>query len=99
LTGRVTEKSWVNRIRKGLDEERFCLYEQEIRPARGPLKGNERRELLLGLRDENGGLVPPGSFLPAAERYGLMPLIDRWVMRRAVKLVAARKHSHRKVAG
>jgi EAL domain-containing protein (putative c-di-GMP-specific phosphodiesterase class I) len=99
LTVRVTEMNWVNRIRKGLDEERFCLYEQEIRPVRGPLNGNERRELLLRLRDENGGLVPPGSFLPAAERYGLMPLIDRWVMRRAFKLIAERKHSHRKVAG
>ncbi|WP_407150846.1 putative bifunctional diguanylate cyclase/phosphodiesterase [Bradyrhizobium sp. ORS 86] len=99
LTVRVTEMSWVNRIRKGLDENRFCLYEQEIRPVAGTLKGQERRELLLRLRDENGGLVPPGSFLPAAERYGLMPLIDRWVVRRAFELIAERRHSHRKIAG
>ena len=58
---RVAEMSWVNRIRKGLDEERFCLYEQEIRPVSGVLKGNERRELLLRLRDESGAVVPPGS--------------------------------------
>ncbi len=95
---RVAEMSWVNRIRKGLDEERFCLYEQEIRPVAGVLKGNERRELLLRLRDESGAVVPPGSFLPAAERYGLMPLIDRWVVRRAFEIIAERKHSPRKVA-
>ncbi|MGF6306394.1 diguanylate cyclase (GGDEF)-like protein [Bradyrhizobium sp. i1.8.4] len=95
---RVAEMSWVNRIRKGLDEGRFCLYEQEIRPLNGALKGNDRRELLLRLRDESGALVPPGSFLPAAERYGLMPLIDRWVVRRAFEIIAERKHHPRKVA-
>lgn len=98
MTVRVTEMSWVNRIRKGLDDGRFCLYEQEIRPVAGVLKGHERRELLLRLRDESGGLVPPGSFLPAAERYGLMPLIDRWVVRRAFEIIAERKHSPRKIA-
>ncbi|MCP1913173.1 diguanylate cyclase (GGDEF)-like protein [Bradyrhizobium elkanii] len=95
---RVAEMSWVNRIRKGLDEGRFCLYEQEIRPVNGVLKGNDRRELLLRLRDESGALVPPGSFLPAAERYGLMPLIDRWVVRRAFEIIAERKHQPRKIA-
>ncbi|MFB9264137.1 putative bifunctional diguanylate cyclase/phosphodiesterase [Bradyrhizobium erythrophlei] len=99
MTLRVAEMSWVNRIRKGLDEDRFCLYEQEIRPVNSALKGQERRELLLRLRDESGGLVPPGSFLPAAERYGLMPLIDRWVVRRAFEIIAERKHSLRKIAG
>ncbi|MEN3349649.1 MAG: hypothetical protein V7632_3284 [Bradyrhizobium sp.] len=96
---RVSEMSWVNRIRKGLDEGRFCLYEQEIRPITAALKGQERRELLLRLRDESGGLVPPGSFLPAAERYGLMPLIDRWVVRHAFELIAERRRSSRKVVG
>ncbi|NEU98017.1 putative bifunctional diguanylate cyclase/phosphodiesterase [Bradyrhizobium uaiense] len=95
---RVAEMSWVNRIRKGLDEGRFCLYEQEIRPLNGTLKSNDRRELLLRLRDESGALVPPGSFLPAAERYGLMPLIDRWVVRRAFEIIAERKHHPRKIA-
>ncbi|MCA6122618.1 EAL domain-containing protein [Bradyrhizobium sp. WSM 1704] len=99
MTVRVAEMSWVNRIRKGLDEGRFCLYEQEIRPVAGTLKGGERRELLLRLRDESGVMVPPGSFLPAAERYGLMPLIDRWVVRRAFEVIAERRHSPRKVAG
>jgi EAL domain-containing protein (putative c-di-GMP-specific phosphodiesterase class I) len=99
MTARVAEMSWVNRIRKGLDENRFCLYEQEIRPVAGPHRGHERRELLLRLRDESGQVIPPGSFLPAAERYGLMPLIDRWVVQRAFEIIAERRHSPRRIAG
>jgi EAL domain-containing protein (putative c-di-GMP-specific phosphodiesterase class I) len=45
------------------------------------------------LRDEDGKLVQPGSFMPAAERYGLMPLIDRWVIRNAFALLADRQNS------
>ncbi|TAL98456.1 MAG: EAL domain-containing protein, partial [Rhodanobacter sp.] len=37
-------------------------------------------EMLLRFREESGELVAPGVFLPAAERYGLMPLVDRWVI-------------------
>lgn len=99
MTARVAEMSWVNRIRKGLDENRFCLYEQEIRPVAGPHRGHERRELLLRLRDESGQVIPPGSFLPAAERYGLMPLIDRWVVQHAFEIIAERRHSPRRIAG
>jgi EAL domain-containing protein (putative c-di-GMP-specific phosphodiesterase class I) len=47
-------------------------------------------ELLLRLRDETGQLVAPGHFLPAAERYGLMTLIDRWVVRNAFAILAGR---------
>jgi EAL domain-containing protein (putative c-di-GMP-specific phosphodiesterase class I) len=47
-------------------------------------------ELLLRLRDESGQLVAPGHFIPAAERYGLMTLIDRWVVRNAFAVLAAR---------
>ena len=52
-----------------------------------PLDGSDNAtsiELLLRLRDEDGGVVLPGAFLPAAERYGLMPAIDRWVIRNAL---------------
>jgi EAL domain-containing protein (putative c-di-GMP-specific phosphodiesterase class I) len=49
--------------------------------------------LLLRLRDEQGNLVQPGSFMPAAERYGLMPLIDRWVVANAFALLASRLSS------
>ena len=45
-------------------------------------------ELLLRMRGEHGDLIPPGAFLPAAERYGLIHAVDRWVVRRAIRMIA-----------
>jgi diguanylate cyclase (GGDEF)-like protein len=90
LVERVGEMAWVQRIRNGLDEGRFCLFAQEIRALGMAEPDCCRIELLLRLRDEAGRLVQPGSFMPAAERYGLMPLIDRWVIRNAFALLASR---------
>jgi EAL domain-containing protein (putative c-di-GMP-specific phosphodiesterase class I) len=45
-------------------------------------------EVLLRLRDENGQILPPGNFIPAAERYGLMPSLDRWVITHALQTLA-----------
>jgi diguanylate cyclase (GGDEF)-like protein len=93
LVERVGEMAWVQRIRNGLDEQRFCLFAQEIRSLGRDEPDRFRVELLLRLRDEDGKLVQPGSFMPAAERYGLMPLIDRWVVRNAFALLAGRLSS------
>jgi diguanylate cyclase (GGDEF)-like protein/PAS domain S-box-containing protein len=93
LAQRVQEMAWVQRIRNGLEQQRFCLFAQEIRTLKGSEPDHSRVELLIRLRDEDGNLVPPGSFLPAAERYGLMPLIDRWVVKTAFGLLASRLHS------
>jgi diguanylate cyclase (GGDEF)-like protein/PAS domain S-box-containing protein len=90
LVERVGEMTWVQRIRNGLDEQRFCLFAQEIRALNSDEPQHSRIELLLRLRDEEGVLVQPGSFMPAAERYGMMPLIDRWVVRNALALIASR---------
>lgn len=90
LVERVGEMAWVQRIRNGLDEQRFCLFAQEIRALNGDEPDHSHVELLLRLRDEDGKLVQPGSFMQAAERYGLMPLIDRWVVRNAFALLASR---------
>jgi diguanylate cyclase (GGDEF)-like protein len=90
LVQRVGEMAWVQRIRNGLDEQRFCLFAQEIRSLGKNEPDRTRVELLLRLRDEDGKLVQPGSFMPSAERYGLMPLIDRWVVRQAFALLAGR---------
>jgi diguanylate cyclase (GGDEF)-like protein len=90
LVQRVGEMAWVQRIRNGLNEQRFCLFAQEIRSLRRDEPDRCRIELLLRLRDEDGKLVQPGSFMPAAERYGLMPLIDRWVVQNAFALLASR---------
>jgi diguanylate cyclase (GGDEF)-like protein len=93
LVERVGEMAWVQRIRNGLDEGRFCLFAQQIRSLGKHEPDRCRVELLLRLRDEDGKLVQPGSFMPAAERYGLMPLIDRWVIRNAFALLASRLNS------
>ncbi len=93
LVERVGEMAWVQRIRNGLDEQRFCLFAQEIRSLNRDEPDRSGVELLLRLHDEDGKLVLPSSFIPAAERYGLMPLIDRWVVRNAFALLASRINS------
>jgi diguanylate cyclase (GGDEF)-like protein/PAS domain S-box-containing protein len=83
LSQRRTQMQWVTRLRQALDEDRFVLYGQPIVPVRSVSAKPAHYEVLLRLR-EHGTLVPPGAFLPAAERYGLMPEIDRWVVRRTL---------------
>ena len=91
LLHRFGEMAWVQRIHDALDEERFCLYAQRIAPLQITSQGGGAHiELLLRLRDREGNLVPPVDFIPAAERYGLMPLIDRWVVSHAFKILATR---------
>ena len=82
--------NWVQRIHQALDENRFCLYAQDIVPLGRSRHDGLHVELLVRLRDETGTLVPPGSFLPAAERFGLMGLIDRWVVGTAFRMLAER---------
>ncbi len=76
---RRSEMEWAHRLRWALEEDRLRLYYQEVHPL-GALSGGPKIELLLRLVDEDDRLVPPGAFIPAAERYGMMPAIDRWVV-------------------
>jgi diguanylate cyclase (GGDEF)-like protein/PAS domain S-box-containing protein len=80
---RRSEMEWAHRLRWALEAGRFRLYYQEVHPLAG-LAGGARLELLLRLIDEDDRIVPPGAFIPAAERYGLMPAIDRWVLETAL---------------
>jgi diguanylate cyclase (GGDEF)-like protein/PAS domain S-box-containing protein len=75
------EMQWATRITQALEEDRFCLYFQSIAAIASTEKNAEHYEVLLRLRDEEDRLIPPMAFIPAAERYGLMHLIDRWVIR------------------
>jgi diguanylate cyclase (GGDEF)-like protein len=88
LHQRVNEMSWVHRIQEALENQRFCLYAQDILPLREKYAVGRHFELLLRLRDQAGHIVSPAEFIPPAERYGLMPLIDRWVVRNAFKQLA-----------
>lgn len=80
LTRRHGEMQWVSRLHAALAEERLYLVGQRIQPTRGGSAGLHL-EILVRLRDEQGREVGPAAFLPAAERYNLMPAIDRWVIR------------------
>jgi diguanylate cyclase (GGDEF)-like protein len=89
---RVGEMAWLYRIHDALEHDLFCFEAQEIvaLDGAGPEARDGRHiELLLRLREPDGTMVPPAEFLPAAERYGLMPLIDRWVVRHALDALAA----------
>lgn len=90
LLHRFGEMAWVQRIHDALEEQRFCLYAQNIAALHETSCEGTHIELLLRLRDKDGNLVPPGDFIPAAERYGLMPLIDRWVVKHAFETIASR---------
>ena len=90
LVRHAGEMNWVQRIHQALDENRFCLYAQDIVSLGSLREEGLHIELLIRLRDETGALVPPGSFLPAAERFGLMGLIDRWVVGTAFRILADR---------
>lgn len=78
------EMHWVSRIQSALDQDRFELHAQPIFPARGPT--GLHLELLVRMRDTRGRLVRPDRFLPAAEHYGLVSQIDRWVLREAFRV-------------
>ena len=88
LAVRHGEMEWVARIHGALDEDRFCLYSQEIVTVNDPQRPAQLFELLVRMVDERGALVPPMAFIPAAERYSLMPAIDRWVIRTAFSTLA-----------
>ncbi len=91
------EMQWVSRITKALAENRFCLYFQTI-VAIAPTATEEIHcEILLRLRDEEGNLVAPMAFIPAAERYNLMPTIDRWVIKTLFKSWSLAEHDSKTI--
>ena len=78
---------WISRIQDALDEGRFVLHAQPL----FDLDCGEvvQHELLIRLDDPDEGLLSPATFLPTAEAYGQILAIDRWVIGRAIELVAA----------
>jgi diguanylate cyclase (GGDEF)-like protein/PAS domain S-box-containing protein len=81
---RHREVHWVSKLRRACDDSRFELYYQPIVPIGANRCEREHFELMLRLRDESGALIAPAEFIAAAERYNVMPSIDRWVVRRAL---------------
>jgi EAL domain-containing protein (putative c-di-GMP-specific phosphodiesterase class I) len=86
LAARTEQMHWVSRLQKALREDSFLLYAQTIEPLRAG--GAPHLEVLVRLLDEDGSVLKPQSFIPAAERYHLMPSIDRWVIRQTIATIA-----------
>src|SRR5579863_10459591 len=90
VSNRHREMQWVSRVTRAAEENRFELFFQPIVPLGADSTAPKFHELTVRLRDDGGGLVPPSEFIPAAERYNVMPVIDRWVVTRALELLGAR---------
>ncbi len=80
LAARRSESGWVMRIRDAIREDRFVLYQQPFKTLI-PGEQDDHLEVLLRMVGEDGKIVLPGQFLPSAERYKLIPELDRWVIR------------------
>ncbi|HSH30185.1 MAG TPA: EAL domain-containing protein [Thiohalobacter sp.] len=96
LARRHGEMQWVSRIQNALTENRFILFAQKI--IRAEDGATVQHELLVRMLDENGEIIPTGSFIPAAERFGIMPEIDRWVIRRAFRCLSVEAPSFEQVS-
>jgi len=89
LTQRQGEMSWVPKIHEAIETSKLVLFGQVIEQTNE--QSSERRsstthvEVLVRMRDDDGGFIPPGAFLPSAERYGIMPRLDRWVIEHTLK--------------
>ena len=89
LAQRNGEMRWMPRIQEALADERFRLYYQPILPVRSEATDGVHGEILVRMLDEAGRIVLPSAFLPAAERYGLMLALDRWVVSRSLEALSA----------
>ena len=85
LAVRQGEMQWVNRVQDAIDENRFKIYAQLIEPL--ACDKNKHYELLLRMVDDQGGIIPPGAFLPPAERYQLIVKVDSWMIENAFKMI------------
>jgi diguanylate cyclase (GGDEF)-like protein/PAS domain S-box-containing protein len=97
LMRRRREMQWAARINNALEENRFELFRQTIQPLQVDEPG-AHYEILLRMRDENGGIISPGLFIEAAERYGITPNIDRWVIRSAFRWLVSEADERERLA-
>lgn len=84
INGLFDDIGWTRRIKQALQEDMFVIACQPIQDTRGEIR---HYEILLRMQDEDGNIIMPSGFIPPAERFGLMPSIDRWVIHHAILLV------------
>jgi PAS domain S-box-containing protein len=88
----ISGQTDINNIRAAIEKGDFSLYCQLITPLAADSAEAEHYEILVRLLEEEEGMMPPGAFFPLAEKYGLMPHLDRWVVQHVTEW-AANQHS------
>ena len=89
LQQRQGEMQWVSRLTRALEEKRFELFYQPIIPCAHRHNTIRQIEIMLRLIDEDGSIIAPAAFMPAAEKYNLSANIDRWVIASTLDWLAA----------
>lgn len=89
MTQRRDDVLWVSRIHNAIEENRFKLYRQLIQSTHEGTSHQEHYEILLRMVDEEGNILSPVSFIPAAERYDQMTKVDRWVISKSLETMVA----------
>ncbi len=89
LAQRSSDMQWLHKLREAIDNDRLVLYGQAIFPLAAESRRPPMCELLVRMLDEDGRLVPPMTFIPAAERFNLMFDLDLWVVGAAFRQLAA----------
>jgi diguanylate cyclase (GGDEF)-like protein/PAS domain S-box-containing protein len=88
IRSRQGDMQWTSRIEQAIDHDRFTLFAQRIEALGGAVDGIHA-EVLLRMVEPDGSLIPPGAFLPAAERFHLASRVDRWVLRQVIDWLKA----------
>lgn len=88
LAQRYGVMEWVSRIENALSNDLFSLYAQPILDLKDASNKGIHCEVLLRMNDERGGVILPGAFMPAVERYHLAARVDKWVVRHAFAWIA-----------
>jgi diguanylate cyclase (GGDEF)-like protein/PAS domain S-box-containing protein len=84
ITGLFDDIGWTRRIKQALEDDMFVIACQPIKDTKGEI---QHHEVLLRMQDEEGNIIMPSGFIPPAERFGLMPSVDRWVIHHAILLL------------
>jgi len=99
MVQRTGEMRWVARIQQALSSNRLVLYSQPIQAAHPKNEGLPHCELLIRMLDDDGSIISPGEFLPAAERYNLAAAIDMWTVEQVLSRLSAAKSAGRDISG
>jgi diguanylate cyclase (GGDEF)-like protein/PAS domain S-box-containing protein len=85
------QMEWIGKINEALEKNRFRLWYQPIEPLGDESSALRKAEILLRMEAEDGSIIGPGAFIPSAERYGIMTVLDRWVVDSVMKAWARLK--------